>query len=42
VGGWRKRGRPNIKWKREVEGMMKQKNLTTEEAVNGRIQRKSN
>jgi hypothetical protein len=38
--GW-ERGIPKIKWKREVEGMMKQKNLTTEEAVKWRIWRKN-
>jgi hypothetical protein len=31
--GRRRRGRPEIKWEREVETVMKQKNLTPEDAV---------
>jgi hypothetical protein len=38
-GGGR-RGRPEIKWEKEVERVMKQKNLTPEDAVNMQIWRK--
>jgi hypothetical protein len=39
--GGRRRGRPEIKWEKEVERVMKQKNLTPEDAVNLQIWRKA-
>jgi hypothetical protein len=32
--GRKRRGRPEKKWEREMEGTVKQKNLTPEDAVN--------
>jgi hypothetical protein len=37
----RRRGRPEMKWERGVERVMKQKNLTPEDAVNRQIWRKA-
>jgi hypothetical protein len=37
----RRRERPEMKWEREVERMMKQKHLTPEDAVNGQLWRKA-
>jgi hypothetical protein len=37
----KKRGRPEMKWEREVNRVMKQKNLTPEDAVNRQIRRKA-
>jgi hypothetical protein len=37
----RRRGRPEMKWEREVERVMKQKNLTPEDAVNRQLWRKT-
>jgi hypothetical protein len=34
------RGRPEMKWEREVERVMKQKNLTPEDAVNWQLWQK--
>jgi hypothetical protein len=33
----RRRGRPRMKWEREVERVMKQKNLTPEDTVNWQL-----
>jgi V8-like Glu-specific endopeptidase len=33
-GGRRRRGRPEVKWEKEVERVMKQKNLTRDDAIN--------
>jgi hypothetical protein len=35
------RGRPEMKWEREVERVMKQKNLTPKDAVNRQLWRKA-
>jgi len=37
----KRRGRPEAKWVREVERVIKQKNLTLEDAVNWKIWRKA-
>jgi hypothetical protein len=40
-GRRQRRGRPEMKWEREVERVMKQKNLTPEDAVNRQLWRKA-
>jgi hypothetical protein len=35
--GRRRRGRPEMKWEREVERVMKQKNVTPEDALNRQL-----
>jgi len=35
--GRRRRGRPEVKWEKEVERLMKQRNLTSEDAINGKL-----
>jgi hypothetical protein len=35
--GIKRRGSPEIKWEREVESVMKQKNLTPQDAVNRQL-----
>jgi hypothetical protein len=40
-GRRRRRGRPEMKWERKVERVMKQKNLAPEDAVNGQLWRKA-
>ena len=35
--GRKRRGRPETKWEKEVKRVMKQKNLTPEEAINRQI-----
>jgi hypothetical protein len=37
----KRRGRPEMKWEREVERVMKQKNLIPEDAVNRKLWRKA-
>jgi hypothetical protein len=39
--GRRRRGGPEMKWEREVETMMKQKDLTHEDAVKRQLWRKT-
>jgi hypothetical protein len=39
--GRRRRGRPEMKWEREVERVVKQNNLTPENAVNRQLWRKA-
>jgi hypothetical protein len=39
--GRRRRGRFEMKWEREVERVIKQKNLTPEDAVNRKLWRKA-
>jgi hypothetical protein len=41
AGRKKKRKTPEIKWEREVERVMKQKNLTPEDAVNRQLERKA-
>jgi hypothetical protein len=36
-----RRGRPEMKWEREVERVMKRKNLTPKDAVNRQLWRKA-
>jgi hypothetical protein len=40
-GRRRRRGRPEMKWEREVERVMKQKNLTPEDSVNRQLWREA-
>ena len=35
--GGRRRGRPNLKWEKEVERVMKQRNLTSDDTINRQI-----
>jgi len=35
--GRRRRGRPEVKWEKEVERVMKQMNLIPEDAVKGKV-----
>jgi hypothetical protein len=35
--GRRRRGRPEVKQEKEVERLMKQRNLTSEDAINGKV-----
>jgi len=37
--GRRRRGRPEVKWEKEVERVVKQSNLTSDEAVNRKLWR---
>jgi ribosomal protein L31E len=37
----RRRGRPEMKWRMEVKRVMKQKNVTSEDAVNRQLWRKA-
>jgi hypothetical protein len=39
--GIKRRGRPEIKWEREVESVIKQKNLTPQDAVNRQLRLKA-
>jgi hypothetical protein len=41
TGKKRRRGRPEIKWEKEVERLIKQKNLTPDEAKKRQIWRKA-
>ena len=35
--GRRRQGRPEVKWKKEVARVIKQRNLTSEDAINGKV-----
>jgi hypothetical protein len=35
--GRQRRGRPEVKWQKEDERLMKQRNLTSEDAINGKV-----
>jgi hypothetical protein len=35
--GRRRRGRPEVKWEKEVERVMKQRNLTSKDAIKGKV-----
>ena len=39
--GRKRRGRPEMKWEREVERVMKQKNLTPEDKIKRQTRRKA-
>jgi lysozyme family protein len=37
--GRRRRGRPEVKWEKKIESVMKQRNLTSDDAVNRQLWR---
>jgi hypothetical protein len=41
-GGERQRGRPEVQWEKKVERLMKQNNLTSDDAINLQLWRKVN